>query len=74
MPVHKAELMPLTQQDDTAHDTAVIVLNPDQIDQVSGAALPFAIPAAVKAGMWLAGGAATGAGVGYGIGYWANRD
>lgn len=70
MPVQTAELTPLSAQD----DAALIVLEPDQIDQVSGAALPFAIPAAVKAGMWLAGAAGAGAGVGYGVGYWANRD
>jgi len=55
-------------------DAELIVLDGANIDQISGAALPFVIPVAVKWGLGLAGAGGAGVGAGYAAGYWANRD
>lgn len=53
-------------------ENAIVELNADDVDEVSGAIAPVVI-AAVKIFGAVGGTAAVGAGVGYVIGYWANR-
>lgn len=52
----------------------IIELNAMDVDEVSGAILPFVIPLGVKVGLAIAGTGAAGAGAGYLAGYWANRN
>lgn len=56
------------------NETALVEMNPTDIDDVSGAAIPLVVIGALKIAGAVAGTGAVGAGIGFGIGYWANRD